>query len=84
MMATSAVAGVRPATTKTAAGARRSGAARGFGPSQGHQRVALARAHLEEARGRRGVAKARRSGGRGGCWSYGFERREATQDGRAG
>ena len=50
--ATSAVAGVRPATTKTAAGARRSGAASGFGPSQGHQRVALARAHLGEARGR--------------------------------
>ena len=78
------LAGVQPAMTKTAAGARRSGAASGFGPSQGHQRVALARAHPGEARGRRGVAGARRSGGRGGCRSYGFERREATEDWRAG
>ena len=70
--ATSAVAGVRPATTKTAAGARRSGAASGFGPSQGHQRVALACAHPKEACGRRGVAGARRSGGGGGCRSSGL------------
>ena len=70
--ATSAVAGVRPATTKTAAEARRSGAASGFGPSQGHQRVALACAHPKEACGRRGVAGARRSGGRGGCRSSGL------------
>ena len=70
--ATSAVAGVRPATTKTAAGARRSGAASGFGPSQGHQRVALACAHPKEACGRRGVAGARRSGGRSGCRSSGL------------
>ena len=70
--ATSAVTGVWPATTKTAAGARRSGAASGFGPSQGHQRVALACAHPKEACGRRGVAGARRSGGRGGCRSSGL------------
>ena len=69
--ATSAVAGVRPATTKTAAGARRSGAARGFGPSQGHQRVARARAHLGGPTGGAGVAGVRRNGAQGGGRSSG-------------
>ena len=46
--------------------------------------VPSARAHPEEATEGRGVVSARRRGACGGGRSFGFERGEATEDGRDG